>query len=333
MTTLSINELKEFIQTARHERHASPRTEWNSLRQPVIDSLNAQIPSINKKKYQVMPQDGRNTVQVVHYTSLSTLVSILKSAQSTDNHGYLRMYSSTRSNDPDEGQYLFQQCQPTVAIPEPSYAYLASFIEPDDRSNPELAANNLIFWRTYGQDGRGCSLTVTLAPEELRRVQYGRKAAYDACKEIRAALDSINKIIQCVHDIDNPQGTEEIETWKNSVLLAQIQAIAYLYKSDAYQYENECRIVRLPKEPQANNSQIEFIGHPLRGTTTSYLEIPALSTDPGNGMFRTGSVITLGPLVPNPIHTKRDILELLHRANLYGPQVQLSKINYKGNPD
>ena len=331
MTPLSIPELQELIQTTRNERLASPRVEWASLRQPVIDSLNAQIPSINKKQHQVMPQDGRNTVQVVHYTSLSALVSILKSAQSTDNYGYLRMYSSTRSNDPDEGRYLFQLCQPTVTIPEASYAYLASFIEPDDRSNPEPAADNLIFWRTYGQDGRGYSLTVTVAPEELRRVQYGREAAADACQKIPDALDNINKIIQCVRDIDNPHGIAILDTWQKSDLPAQIQAMAYLYKSDAYRYENECRIVRLSKEPQANNSQIEFIGHPLRGTTTRYLEIPALSTDPNNGMFRSGSVITLGPLVPNPIHTKQDIVELLHRAKLYGPQVRLSEINYKGN--
>ena len=145
------------------------------------------------------------------------------------------------------------------------------------------------------------------------------------------ALDNINKIIQCVRDIDNPHGIAILDTWQKSDLPAQIQAMAYLYKSDAYRYENECRIVRLSKEPQANNSQIEFIGHPLRGTTTRYLEIPALSTDPNNGMFRSGSVITLGPLVPNPIHTKQDIVELLHRAKLYGPQVRLSEINYKGN--
>ena len=83
------------------------------------------------------PQDGSNTVPVVHYASLSSLVDILKAAQPRDNPGnrgsatsansddgtnaqsnsnvsYLRMYSSGESNDPNEGRYLFEHCASKV---------------------------------------------------------------------------------------------------------------------------------------------------------------------------------------------------------------------------
>ena len=45
------------------------------------------------------------TRRFVHYTSLSTLVSMLKKSADGSND-YLRMYDSAHFNDPDEGQYL-----------------------------------------------------------------------------------------------------------------------------------------------------------------------------------------------------------------------------------
>ena len=374
MTALSIPELQQLIQDTLHGPYArSPRNEWEHLRHDVIDTLNAQIPSPNEKLHQVSPQNGSNTAQVVHYTSLSTLVDILKAAQPHDNPGisgsatpansddgpnaqsngnvgYLRMYSSARSNDPDEGRYLFGHCASKVpttgesltayllgepatesltARPKPPYAYLTSFIVP--KSKPEHDANNLIFWRAYGRDGHGCSLTVTIAPEELRKVLYGHEKARNACKEITAALDNIREIIQEIQAIGSQAGNSAIREWISTTLSPRIQAIAYLYKSSPYAYENEARIVCIPGGPQAKNPRIELMGHPKSGTTTRYIEIPQLSTNPSTGIFRSGSVVTLGPQVPNPIHAEHDIRTLLRRAGIHGTVVQRSEIAYRGN--
>lgn len=374
MTAFSIPELQQLIRTTRHGHPArTPNAVWANLCADVIDTLNAQIPSPNEKLHQVSPQDGSNTVPVVHYTSLSSLVDILKAAQPRDNPGnggsatpansddgpnaqsngnvgYLRMYSSARSNDPDEGRYLFEHCASKVpttgeslttylldepatesqtARPKPPYAYLTSFIVP--KSKPEHDANNLIFWRTYGRDGHGCSLTVTIAPEELRRVLYGHEKARNACKEITVALDNIREIIQEIQAIDSQVGSKAIRKWINTTLSTRIQAIAYLYKNDAYAYENEARIVRIPGGSQPECPRIEFMGHPKNGTTTRYLDIPQLSTNPSTGIFRSGSVITLGPQVPNPIHAEHDIRTLLRRAGIHGTVVRRSEIAYRGN--
>jgi len=216
-----------------------------------------------------------------------------------------------------------------TALSKPPYAYLTSFIVP--KSEPEHDANNLIFWRAYGRDGHGCSLTVTIAPEELRKVLYGHEKARNACKEIRAALDNIHEIIQEIQAIGSQAGNSAIREWISTTLSPRIQAIAYLYKSSPYAYENEARIVCIPGGPQAKNPRIELMGHPKSGTTTRYIEIPQLSTNPSTGIFRSGSVVTLGPQVPNPIHAEHDIRTLLRRAGIHGTVVQRSEIAYRGN--
>ena len=81
MTAFGIPELQQLIRTTRHGHPArTPNAVWPNLCADVIATPNAQIPSPNEKLHQVSPQDGSNTVPVVHYTSLSSLVDILKAA-------------------------------------------------------------------------------------------------------------------------------------------------------------------------------------------------------------------------------------------------------------
>lgn len=336
MTNPDFVSLHDCIRSIQESDDAiSPGAQWVSIRDHFDNAIESAIRSISNG-HTIQPENGANTLKVVHYTSLANIVQILKEAQKPRQKGHLRMYSSAGFNDPDEGRYLFSQSDPFAfpdlrqeqnsVNPEPAYAYIASFIKPDNQDEVPRAADNLVFWRSYGHDGRGCSLTLTIDPTILRKIEYGRDIAEVTWKHLS---EGISSAYQAVKHLDNQVANKELDNWLGNKLMVAVQAIAYLYKSDAYQYENECRIVRGQNDAASQSPKIEFVGHPDNGATTRYIEIPELSTDPSDGMFRSGSVITLGPQVVNPEHTQADLRELIRNARIY-TKVQMSTIKYRG---
>ena len=124
---------------------------------------------------------------VIHYTTVATVVSMLQAQAIKRKHGdipdkeqgqqgtSLRLYDSAHFNDPDDGTYLgrhlSQSGQHDWVIPSTrTHAYIASFIIPDD--DPDSASDDLVFWRTYGRDGEGCSLKLRTPTAHVRRVLY-----------------------------------------------------------------------------------------------------------------------------------------------------------------
>ena len=100
--------------------------------------------------------------RVIHYTRLDTIVAMLgRAAKQQD--AFLRLNDSSSFNDPDEGQFFTGN----LALPSKhrwvmegstSHAYVASFIIPDDKLD---LSDDLMFWRTYGREGEGCSLVLS----------------------------------------------------------------------------------------------------------------------------------------------------------------------------
>lgn len=140
-------------------------------------------------------ESDETEIYLVHYTSLATLYSIIeKQIEWTRRHEQstgpprgvapqetslevdilpelgpcFRLYDSAHVNDPQEGRYF------THHVPEEHKwleqfdthrAYIGSFILP--RTTTDDAGDNLVFWRTYGREGEGCS--ISLAIVELGR--------------------------------------------------------------------------------------------------------------------------------------------------------------------
>lgn len=334
MPNPSIQELQAIIQDHHN---------WSAIEQRVKGELNSQVNAIVEELHQVQanPAEG-TTVRVVHYTSLETVVAILNAAAQTDVSdkrpaGYLRLYGSARSNDPQEGRYLADECQELndfLQSAQAPFAYIASFIMPDEANAIAKTRDNIPFWRAYGNGGQGCSLTLTLPADQLRAVRYGREKARETCQKLKNVIKATDAVITALEDTGNIYAVRDMQKWRVKELPRQMQEIQYLYKSNAYSYEKECRIVVLPNEAGAKLSDVKFehINHSRMGTISArYIELSDLRVCATDGILSSGDVITIGPACMNKESVKRDLEDMLHKAGIQHTTVKLSEVSYRGS--
>ena len=272
-----------------------------------------------QQDHRISPDPGRQTTfHAVHYTSVATVISMLKRARHTsqdeenDVNAYLRMYSSVGFNDPGEGLYLAKIAKETAGIEdlvslidmdkgssgaigaEREYAYVASFIQLRGELDNEQAADDLVFWRGYGHEGTGCALTLTLNSDHFRRVKYGPAAVTETFVKLQRSLRPIIQETNILND--RFDGIDFTDILKDIIRL-EMQGFHYLYKSEAYRYEQECRIVETPITIRTANIHPVFDHTGPLGfqSTKRYIEHPALTTRPRDGIFQSVSSITLGP--------------------------------------
>jgi len=269
---------------------------------------------------------------------------------------YLRMYSTIGFNDPGEGRFFMdlakEHSSPLEALlPEGGVdvdpAYIASFIrvDPSDSGSPHDMdpADHLMFWRSYGRDGTGCSLTLFFDAKEgeIHNVIYGEKDTIENIKAIEEGLQPLIDVADAEFDAtvarhafradelsDDMQRAMPSEFLKSQIHI-RLKWLRYLYKSAPFQYENECRYIATPDIVDERGMAIRFdySGPSGKEVVKKYVEHPSLKLT-GN-IFRTGSVITLGPLVPNRQHAKEYLEQLLKKAGFLGCQVHCSKIDYR----
>ena len=285
---------------------------------------------------------------VVHYTSLDTAIAILKAAR--DGEAYLRMYSASGFNDPNEGKLFTSVAKEksqtlTPFLPEDTDtdrnpAFVASFIRVD-QSNGEQSqgidpANDLLFWRIYGREGTGCSLQLSLATVsgEIREVTYGEVATTDSIKSIEMALDAVSAAADRVARTAAGGGLLQGDPLDPSKIIGgqvqpELRRVRYLYKDLTYRFERECRLVETPESVEEKGIRPEFDYSRTQGTAVvkKYIDHPSLRLT--GDILRSETKITLGPLVPNPMHTKEYIERLLREAEFYGPQVRISEIPFR----
>ena len=284
----------------------------------------------------------------VHYTSLDAVIAMLKAV--LDGEGYLRMYSASGFNDPNEGQLFtsvakeksrsLAPCLPKDQDQDQNPAFVASFIR-IEQSNGEQSqtvdpANELLFWRLYGREGTGCSLQLSLAAasEEIREVTYGEIATAKSIASIDNAVAAVFHVADRVVKIATDDGLlrENAPDFSNRIseqIQAELKKIRYLYKDFTYQFEKECRLVETPKSvvEKGIRAEFDYSGTQRTAVVKKYIAHPSLKLTAD--MLDSNSQITLGPLVPNPVHTKEYIERLLQDAKFYGPRVRISRIPYR----
>ena len=292
--------------------------------------------------------EGSRDLFAVHYTSLETVISMLKSARNGE--GYLRMYSASGFNDPNEGK-LFTSVAKEISqvlgphLPDANEtawnpAFVASFILVE-RSDGEQSqdidpSNDLLFWRLYGREGTGCSLELSLAtvPEGIREVTYGEISTAKSIESIDSALGAVSDLANRVMDIVTDAGLlEEDALDANTIIESQLRKdlkrVRYLYKDLTYRFEKEHRIVETAESvvERGIRPKFHFSGTQGAAVVKKYIEHPSLKLT--GATLSSETRITLGPLVPNQVHAKEYIEKLLEEAKIYGPQVQHSKISYR----
>ena len=156
----------------------------------------------------------------VHYTSLDAVIAMLKAVR--DGEGYLRMYSASGFNDPNEGKLFtsvakeksqtLAPCLPEDQDVDWNPAFVASFIRVEqsdgEQSQTVDPANDLLYWRIYGREGTGCSLQLSLAAasEEIREVTYGEIATANSIASIDNALAEAFHVAERVVNIATDDG-------------------------------------------------------------------------------------------------------------------------------
>lgn len=276
---------------------------------------------------------------LAHYTSLGTVVKMLRRSKGEEND-YLRLYDSSHFNDPDEGNYLLNLLQ----VSEPSQlnesikgnmegtkqpSYIASFVSDQDNENMHVS-DQLVFWRTYGREGKGCSVQfVNLPKDKLMKVFYG--GSEEAKKTINTLLDTWREILNILDPISYITGERFFQEELADIIIKELEVIRYLYKNKAYRYENEVRLVVTESYAQERGSEIKFDiidgdEDKLINCIKLYYEFKELATD---NIFGSGSSITLGPCIKDAYNTRCYLEHLEREANLLGIDIKFSQIRYR----
>ena len=255
----------------------------------------------------------------VHYTSIGALFAMLQSA-AYNLKPSLRMYDSVHFNDPEEGDYLIKQLAREEhswlkdGLGLSSHAYIVSLVAPDTKNR--AMDDELVFWRTYGREGEGCSLKVRVPHSRLRRVFYGTDS-------VEIAEQRLKPILKLLDELANTR--KEIGETLAKAFCESLEGIQYLYKNEAYSYENECRFLMYRSEISDDRICFEYRENSPT-TIRHYYEHEELRI---RELLLSGSKITIGPCVPNrdDLH---QVLEVLKRkANMLGPIVYCSQVPYR----
>lgn len=306
---------------------------------PILECVVREARRLLDKQYRL--SGDSKSVELVHYTSIDSLVSILGGVESLNgitrasrenpdcqrasarhDASSIRLYDTEHFNDPDEGQYLirslrlhetYQWLEPLAAC----HAYVASFIR---ASGDKRTGDDLVFWRTYGDNGAGCSITVPMPSQNVRCVLYGEEGTRHQGVVMYALLDRLDHIIS---EYELPG---EIQVKLSATVWELLQPFLYMHKSRDYEYERECRFI-VPFDNEFRDEVLfeceERFGGPPR--IRHYIEKEELDA---RNILVSGSRVTLGPRVDQ--HRSAELLlETLLRRSRLQTQLRFSEISYR----
>ena len=321
-----INEIDDGKRYWEAENLVRPYIEQKIL--PLLRGAQADILPAIKRRHEVHPDRTNHRAVGIHYTTIGVLMQMLQRQQCTT-PTTLRLYDSMHLNDPDEGNYLPRRIsgesqfawlgdrrqllhQDETGGTVDEIAYMASFIAGD------AASDNLVFWRTYGREGKGCSILCSVEATYLQQILYG-DGVKKTIELLRPILESLAPIVAA--------NDESIHDLLAATVWSSLRSILYLYKSTAYAYEDERRYVLPSSEVDPADIYYEYQDTPFGlPRIRHYLERPELSI---NELLPSGSIITIGPCVPQPNHVRRRLSSIASRALEGRPEIRLSEISYQ----
>lgn len=288
----------------------------------------------------ILHDDQRGSEQsymaLVHYTSWQELLQML---QVNDGQSMFRMYNYEMVNDPQEGgigpaewrdiegevEDLLQKYAPDGKEERARRggAYGCSFSTSIE--NVDGIEDDLMFWRLYGDNGKGVSLKLGAIPKEMYRVRYREYKGQgigtteeedrDVTKRMCQLLDAGKKTIDKAPDRWKAETGRSI-AWA----LAQVlDGYLYLVKNKAYEHEQEWRAIKIWPNSESVKYEIDQDGIVRR--YVNWCEMKEL--------FGSASVITLGPKVPNGGAARAYIEKLARTRGMEHTTVRISKRNYR----
>lgn len=240
----------------------------------------------------------------VHYTTLTAAASILDT-------GGFRMYNTESFNDPTEGASLDRKAVVDHLrgryewLPEPvddsdstrpgtAYAFCAFPVDTD--SEGEQPEDDLVRWRLYGDDGRGCSIKFNVPPGTLSMYTMNYTRIADYRKEcLPKSLPSIACLGDRIGEIGRSVASLPVEHRARfgSVVMDSVNFFLnwyrHLVKDRHYRDEREIRALEIV----GNGKRVEY--HAERRRVRRFVTGPRI-----RDCLRSRSLITVGPNVRYP---------------------------------
>ena len=329
---LTIDYLKKLCAAGLEwvKRYGSANTAY--VEQMILPELGTAVRGIRSRieeRHRIPTVAENVTLWVTHYTSLSAVTSMLREL-ADGQESVLRLYDTSHCNDPDEGNHLVRELSSNNQhrwLEQGSgvgHAYMTSFVSDEDEQD---MSDDLVFWRTYGKDGKGCSLTVDVPSRLLREVLYEPADVDVIRKPLLPVLGAVTPLAQA----DEQCAKAISETiWKH---LADVR---YLYKDLAYHHEREYRVVRVGTEPDIRSGGARFEPHEESGSLVEvrhYCELPDLDL---RKLLASNSNVILGPSVRDRYSVRLYFEALKRQARADDPglhdfPIQESQIRYHGD--
>lgn len=270
---------------------------------------------------------------LAHYTSWENLLKMFRTQDGEC--PVLRMYNYEMVNDPEEGKVmppewrelnaevndLLEKYDPGSDESRSGNTYACSF-----STKEQGVEDDLTFWRLYGGNGNGVSLRLGTVQERMYRIRYRDEDRDkdqrddEEVAEDRQVAEKLKKLIGLgVSMVSETPQEYRIEMGKSvaKALRQVLDGYLYLVKSRAYEQEKEWRMIQV--RPDRVNVKYDVSGD---GLVRRYVEGGKL-----RDLFRSASVITLGPRVRNS-RAARDYVEFLartHRMKYTSVRVSMQK--------
>ena len=291
---------------------------------------------------------------LVHYTGTDVVFAMLDKGKEK---GSLRLYDTVHANDPEEGRFLLrhwehsreewpwmweegEQAEVGGVVPSlkeqveqgvyPGHAYVLSFVPslPDKENN-----DRLVFWREYGREGAGCSLSIPGDKlfDETKCLLTPYRVRYGACPvaELRGNLQErlFGPIEERLRGVDGPESM--LFEAAQPKVRQELKLFRYLYKDKAYEHEEEYRLVSVGPGKESGGEPTYEKGTNSRGETVfrHYLTHASLYS---NQILGLKSFIVLGPTVPHAQNVISTINKFLEMRGISGTSVTRSGISYRG---
>ncbi|MCY3568990.1 MAG: DUF2971 domain-containing protein, partial [Chloroflexi bacterium] len=262
--------------------------------------------------------------------------------------GGLRLSQSDTMNDPDEGRAttddrfllkLLKDCSDSMPWVWERYrsAYICCFVGvADSTDHPIDAGDDLLFWRLYGNECRGVSIsTPPHVSQQLIESSLVRPVIYTDEPPFQIDLPAISSLLR---DLDELRARAiDADIWRDiaSDVLSPCDRLfgeRFLHKRRHYEMEREYRAIVFDAPNDTATIDVTDVVsrgiHVQFGLCRKYVQVKQLNC---NKIFTTDSQITIGSNVLEPTGVKGIIADLLETIDLVPTAVSIrtSKIPYR----
>ena len=181
-------------------------------------------------------------------------------------------------------------------------------------------SNELVFWRTYGDEGAGCSLTMVVETKLLRRVFYGEGQVEPTRFLLLPVLDVLQPVAERYESL-----RKEI----SDTIWRRLEAVRFLYKNLVYDFEKECRLVLTTDSPGYDQDRVRFEPRHDGGGLSRVKHFYEMDELALKSTMTSGSKLVLGPCVPDQYSVELYLKHLQRQARISDFRIEASDIPYR----